>query len=71
MSGFENLLRRRDLAPQTRLECGICWWVYDPEEGDPGGQVATGTPFAALPEDWTCPGCGAAAAQFMVLGDAG
>jgi len=19
----------------TRLECKICWWVYDPRDGDP------------------------------------
>ena len=53
------------------MECKICWHVYDPALGDDTRQISAGTPFAALPHDWTCPGCGAAAEQFMVLRDAG
>ncbi|MGQ5710278.1 rubredoxin [Desulforudis sp. DRI-14] len=33
--------------------------MYDPDAGDPAGGVPLGTPFAELPEDWTCPVCGA------------
>ncbi|MDL2355007.1 MAG: rubredoxin [Pseudomonadota bacterium] len=55
------------LAPHTRLECKICWWVYDPAHGDPVWQVAAGTPFAALPAHWRCPNCDGAANQFMIL----
>jgi rubredoxin len=58
------------LAPLTRLECKICWWVYDPAQGDPVWQIAPGTPFAALPAHWRCPECDGAAEQFMVLGAA-
>jgi rubredoxin len=57
------------IADDTRLECKICWYVYDPAEGDPVWQVPPGTPFAALPEHWTCPVCDGARDQFMVLGD--
>lgn len=55
------------LAPDTKLECGICWHVYDPAAGDPVWQILPGTPFAALPEHWRCPECDAAKTQFMVL----
>lgn len=55
------------IAPQARLECGICWWIYDPEQGDELGQVAPGTPFAALPPHWTCPNCDAPQHKFMVI----
>ena len=58
------------LAAATQLECKICWWVYDPAEGDPVWQVAPGTPFAELPAHWRCPQCDGAADQFMVLQDA-
>jgi rubredoxin len=51
----------------ARLECGICWTVYDPAEGDPLAQVSPGTPFAALPEHWCCPNCEAPKAKFLVL----
>lgn len=55
------------LAASTRLECKICWWVYDPAEGDPVWQVPPGTRFADLPEHWRCPNCDGAPEQFMVL----
>jgi [NiFe] hydrogenase assembly HybE family chaperone len=51
----------------TRMECGVCWWVYDPAAGDSQWQIAAGTPFAELPGHWRCPRCDAAPAQFMAL----
>lgn len=51
----------------TVMECGVCWWVYDPQHGDPVWQVPPGTAFHALPEHWRCPNCDAAREQFMVL----
>ena len=42
-----------------RYRCTVCGYVYDPEIGDPENGVAPGTPFEKLPEDWTCPICGA------------
>jgi rubredoxin len=57
------------LAPATRMECKVCWYVYDPAAGDPVWQVEPGTPFAALPEHWTCPNCAAERDKFLVLGD--
>lgn len=57
------------LDPGQKLECGICWWVYDPEQGDDMAQVPPGTPFAALPSHWHCPECEAPKTKFMVLAD--
>jgi len=56
------------IADDTRLECGICWWVYDPALGDEATQVAAGTPFRLLPDTWTCPNCAADKQKFMVIG---
>lgn len=69
MSTFEGsyLGRRERLAPDTRLECKICWWIYDPSLGDPQWQIEPGTAFSDLPAHWTCPQCEGAAEQFMVL----
>ena len=47
-----------------RWVCAICGYVYDPAEGDPGSDVAAGTKFEDLPEDWVCPVCGATKANF-------
>lgn len=44
--------------------CGVCGYVYDPEEGDPDNGINPGTAFADLPDDWTCPVCGATKDQF-------
>lgn len=39
--------------------CSVCGYVYDPQEGDPDNGVVPGTAFEDLPDDWTCPVCGA------------
>jgi rubredoxin len=57
------------LPEGARMECKICWWVYDPAEGDAVWQIAPGTPFKALPAHWRCPQCDGAADQFMVLSE--
>jgi len=55
-SGLQSVDSGR-LAANTRLECRICWYLYDPADGDPQEQVPPGTPFADLPEHWRCPQC--------------
>ena len=55
------------LSGDARLECGICWTVYDPAVGDPVWQVPPGTAFADLPGHWRCPTCDAERHKFMVL----
>jgi rubredoxin len=56
-------------APLTRMECGVCWTVYDPAEGDPLGRAPPGTPFKSLPGDWRCPTCDALPLQFLRVDD--
>lgn len=59
------------ISPLAIMECKICWTPYDPAEGDDTRQISPGTAFRDLPEDWTCPGCSAPAAQFLVREDPG
>jgi len=40
-------------------QCQLCHYTYESEKGDPISGIAAGTRFEALPEDWTCPICGA------------
>ncbi len=49
----------------VRFECGVCWHVYDPAEGDDVAQIPSGTPFDALPEDWRCPTCDGPKHKYM------
>ncbi|MEM8956246.1 MAG: [NiFe]-hydrogenase assembly chaperone HybE [Pseudomonadota bacterium] len=73
MSGFEgSFLGASDkISPAAIMECKICWTPYDPAHGDDYRQVEPGTPFVALPADWSCPNCSAPKEQFMVLEDPG
>ncbi len=45
-------------------KCTICGYIYDPAEGDPASGIAPGTAFAALPDSWVCPVCGAPKSEF-------
>jgi rubredoxin len=47
-----------------KYECTVCGYVYDPAEGDPDNGIEPGTAFEDLPDDWTCPVCGASKDQF-------
>lgn len=69
-AGFEGGWMAEGLADDARLECGVCWRVYDPKDGDPSRAIEAGTPFRALPENWRCPECDSEKAKFMVV-DAG
>jgi rubredoxin len=50
-----------------RFECGVCWDIYDPRQGDPVWQVPPGTPFEALPEHWSCPNCASERDRFLEI----
>jgi rubredoxin len=46
--------------------CDVCGYIYDPEQGDPGGGVKPGTAFEDIPEDWVCPMCGVGKDSFSL-----
>lgn len=58
-----------DTSPDARMECTVCWCVYDPAVGDESAGIPPGTAFADLPEDWLCPNCDAPKSDFVPLGD--
>lgn len=45
--------------------CSGCGYEYVPEQGDTENEVAPGTLFKDLPEDWVCPECAEAKDQFI------
>ena len=47
-----------------QYRCTVCGYVYDPVNGDPENGIKPGTAFEDLPDDWTCPICGATKDQF-------
>ncbi len=50
-----------------KYQCSVCGYIYDPEKGDPDGGIKPGTRFEDIPDDWTCPVCGAEKSQFKKL----
>ena len=48
-----------------RYVCGGCGYEYIPELGDPDGDIAPGTLFEKLSEDWVCPECAEPKDQFI------
>lgn len=44
--------------------CVVCGYQYDEELGDPDHGIPAGTAWEDVPEDWECPECSAAKADF-------
>jgi rubredoxin len=47
-----------------KFVCIVCNHLYDEALGDPESGNAPGTRWERIPEDWTCPDCGTAKADF-------
>lgn len=51
----------------AKYMCILCGFVYDEVEGLPQENIAPGTAWADVPEDWVCPDCGAMKSEFEML----
>jgi len=52
-----------------KYRCAYCAHVYDEALGDPDTGIAPNTKFEDLPEDWSCPECGAMKSDFQLIED--
>ncbi len=52
-----------------KYRCTVCDYIYDPEVGDPDGDIEAGTAFEDLPDDWVCPDCGVGKEEFEPVED--
>ncbi|WP_193161400.1 FAD-dependent oxidoreductase [Microbulbifer hainanensis] len=55
------------MAEYRVWECQICGWIYDEAKGWPEDGIAPGTRWEDIPDDWSCPECGAAKEDFDML----
>ena len=46
------------IKPETRMQCKVCGFVYDPAEG-----------CEEIPDNYDCPACGCPHHSFIVLDD--
>ena len=49
--------------------CQLCGYEYDEKVGEPENGICAGTDFEDLPDDYTCPLCGAGKEDFEKLPD--
>jgi rubredoxin len=54
-------------AGMKKWQCAVCGFVYDEAVGLPAEGIAAGTPWGAIPEDWSCPDCGTAKSDFQMI----
>ncbi|MBU3214637.1 acyl-CoA dehydrogenase family protein [Clostridium estertheticum] len=58
------MVKMKSAAPKVVIPtwkhyvCNGCGYEYDPGVGDDEGEVASGTLFENIPNEWTCPACG-------------
>ena len=57
----------KDAPGYPRYVCSGCGYEYDKDFGDEASDVAPGTPFEKLPEDWICPDCGEEKEHFIEI----
>lgn len=56
-------------AKPRRFRCRYCSHVYDEALGDPDGDIAPGTRYEDIPDDWVCPECGASKSDYDLIED--
>jgi rubredoxin len=59
-----KIKKKKGLTIMAKYVCSICGYIYDPAAGDPDSGINPGTAFEDLPDDWSCPICGASKDKF-------
>jgi len=61
----ENVILKNE--KMKKYQCEVCGYVYDPAEGDPDNEIASGIPFESLSDEWVCPLCSEGKEVFTVV----
>ena len=48
-------------------QCIVCDFIYDEAQGIPEDGIPAGTRFEDISDDWECPDCGVAKADFEMI----
>lgn len=60
----DTMKEKREDRNMQKYVCSVCGYVYGPGKGDSEGGISPGIAFEDLPDDWTCPVCGAVKDEF-------
>ena len=67
--GYKNLIKDKTEIINSKYECIVCKYIYDPKVGNKKEGIEPGTNFGDLPEEWVCPVCGEGKDKFEVHED--
>ncbi len=48
-------------------QCVVCGFIYDEKAGMPEEGIKPGTAWVDIPDNWACPDCGVAKADFEMV----
>ena len=65
MKKIKRATPKKERPPYSIHVCSGCGYEYDPSRGDPDNDIAPGTLFEKLPEDWVCPECAESKDEFI------
>jgi rubredoxin len=66
-NSVNNYFMGNIMSDFKKYHCMECEHIYDEEKGDPDSGIAPGTCWADIPDDWSCPICGAPKSFFKLL----
>ena len=64
--GYKNFSKDKDEYKDSKHECIVCKYIYNPKVGNKKAGIAPGTSFDDLPENWVCPVCGEGKDMFEI-----
>lgn len=65
MKKMKRATPKKEKPSYKTYVCSGCGYEYNPMAGDPDADVAPGTLFEKLPEDWVCPECAESKDNFI------
>lgn len=58
---------KSEIYLMKRYMCVVCGFIYDEELGLPEEGIPPGTRWEDIPENWSCPECGATKSDFEMI----
>lgn len=58
---------KSEIYLMKRYMCVVCGFIYDEELGLPEEGIPPGTRWDDIPENWSCPECGAIKSDFEMI----
>jgi rubredoxin len=62
-----RLIRQGQGEPMKKWQCIVCGWIYDEVEGCEDEDIAPGTKWEDVPQDFVCPECGVSKEDFEMI----